>query len=88
VLWPEFQLSNLISKLANPVLTLANPVFKLANPVLKFANPVLKLANLALASHFLLLSCANGSTCLYDWKTTCEVFPYATEHRAHGSIMS
>ena len=33
-----------------------------------------------------LLSCANGSSCLYEWKTTCERFFYAAEHRVHGGI--
>jgi hypothetical protein len=33
-----------------------------------------------------LLSCVNGSSCLYEWKTASEFLPYAAEHRVHGNI--
>jgi hypothetical protein len=88
-----FQLANPVIKPTNPLLKATNPLLKAANPLLKAANsalkllyPTLKLLCPALKLLYLLLSCANGSSCLYEWKTTCERFSYAAEHRAHGSI--
>jgi len=73
-------------KPTNPLLKAANPALKAVNPTLKAANSALKLLCPALKLLYPLLSCANGSSCLYEWKTTCEHFPYAAEHRVHGSI--
>jgi hypothetical protein len=54
--------------------------------LLKAANPALTLPCPALKPLYLLLSCVNGSSCLYEWKTASEFLPYAAEHRVHGSI--
>jgi hypothetical protein len=63
-----------------------NALLKAANPALRLLCPTLKAANQALKPLYLLLSCVNGSSCLYEWKTASELLPYAAEHRVHGNI--
>jgi hypothetical protein len=75
-----------VIKPTNALLKAANPALRLLCPTLKAANPALTLPCPALKPLYLLLSCVNGSSCLYEWKTASEFLPYAAEHRVHGSI--
>jgi hypothetical protein len=73
-------------KPTNPLLKAANLALKVLCPTLEAANLALKVLCPALKVLYPLLSRANCSSCLYEWKTTCERFFYAAEHRVHGSI--
>ena len=69
-----------------PGFQLANPMIKPTNALLKAANPALTLLCPAPKLLYPLLSCVNGSSCLYERKAASELLPYAAEHRVHGSI--